>query len=87
MVEKPKRADAPSNLIMIGVYIFPKSFFEAFEKTVLESNGEYSVTDIFAYIGQSTKAMPYISPYKFWDVGTRELWLQANNDIVHTDMY
>jgi UTP--glucose-1-phosphate uridylyltransferase len=87
MVEKPAREDAPSNLIMIGVYIFPKIFFDAFEHTQMEGNGEYSVTDFFAYMFARSKAVPYLSTYKFRDVGTRELWLEANISIVDTDMY
>lgn len=45
MVEKPAFADAPSDLAIIGRYIFTPDIFAAIEKTEPGSGGEIQITD------------------------------------------
>ena len=45
MVEKPKFADAPSDLAIIGRYIFTPDIFAAIEKTKPGAGGEIQITD------------------------------------------
>jgi len=45
MVEKPAFADAPSDLAIIGRYIFTPDIFEAIEQTAPGSGGEIQITD------------------------------------------
>jgi UTP--glucose-1-phosphate uridylyltransferase len=45
MVEKPAFADAPSDLAIIGRYIFTPDIFEAIEKTEPGAGGEIQITD------------------------------------------
>lgn len=45
MVEKPAFADAPSDLAIIGRYIFTPDIFDAIEKTSPGSGGEIQITD------------------------------------------
>ena len=45
MVEKPPFAEAPSNLAIIGRYIFTPDIFEAIEQTKPGSGGEIQITD------------------------------------------
>lgn len=45
MVEKPAYADAPSDLAIIGRYIFTPDIFEAIEQTPPGSGGEIQITD------------------------------------------
>ncbi|MEO6051404.1 MAG: UTP--glucose-1-phosphate uridylyltransferase GalU [Pyrinomonadaceae bacterium] len=45
MVEKPAYADAPSDLAIIGRYIFTSDIFEAIEQTPPGSGGEIQITD------------------------------------------
>jgi UTP--glucose-1-phosphate uridylyltransferase len=45
MVEKPALADAPSDLAIIGRYIFTPDIFEAIERTEPGSGGEIQITD------------------------------------------
>ena len=45
MVEKPGYADAPSDLAIIGRYIFTPDIFEAIEQTTPGSGGEIQITD------------------------------------------
>ncbi len=45
MVEKPSFANAPSDLAIIGRYIFTPDIFEAIEKTEPGAGGEIQITD------------------------------------------
>lgn len=45
MVEKPAYKDAPSDLAIIGRYIFTPDIFEAIERTEPGSGGEIQITD------------------------------------------
>lgn len=45
MVEKPAFAEAPSDLAIIGRYIFTPDIFEAIEQTTPGSGGEIQITD------------------------------------------
>jgi glucose-1-phosphate thymidylyltransferase long form len=45
MVEKPQPKDAPSNLGIIGVYLFSSSIFKAIKKIKPGVNNEYQLTD------------------------------------------
>jgi len=45
MVEKPAFADAPSDLAIIGRYIFTPDIFDAIERTEAGSGGEIQITD------------------------------------------
>ena len=45
IVEKPKKEEAPSNLINTGIYIFNKDIFDKIAKTEVSPRGEYEITD------------------------------------------
>ncbi len=45
MVEKPRFADAPSDLAIIGRYIFTPDIFDAIEQTEPGAGGEIQITD------------------------------------------
>lgn len=45
IVEKPKRDEAPSNLVNTGIYIFNNDIFEKIAKTEISERGEYEITD------------------------------------------
>jgi UTP--glucose-1-phosphate uridylyltransferase len=45
LVEKPARADAPSNLAIIGRYILTPDIFEALKATSKDQSGEIQLTD------------------------------------------
>ncbi len=45
MVEKPELSEAPSDLAILGRYIFTPDIFQAIEKTVPGAGGEIQITD------------------------------------------
>jgi len=50
IVEKPKPADAPSNLGVVGRYILTPTIFQLLENTVHGSGGEIQLTDAIAQL-------------------------------------
>jgi glucose-1-phosphate thymidylyltransferase len=77
VVEKPK--DPPSNLAIVGVYLFRASVFDAIEKITPSARGEYEITDAIQELINADKA---ITPYKIqgWyiDAGKPEPIILAN---------
>ncbi|MFI7597053.1 UTP--glucose-1-phosphate uridylyltransferase [Actinoplanes sp. NPDC049681] len=50
LVEKPKPAEAPSNLAVVGRYVLPGSIFDAIQNTKPGSGGEIQLTDAMAQL-------------------------------------
>lgn len=77
IVEKPKMADAPSNLGVVGRYILMPEIFEALEKKTLGANGEIQLTDaIQALLAQQPVYALAFSGTRY-DCGTKLGYLQA----------
>ena len=66
MVEKPKPADAPSNLAVVGRYVLPGSIFGLLEQTTPGAGGEIQLTDAIEAL---LKAQGKVLAYRF--EGTR----------------
>jgi UTP--glucose-1-phosphate uridylyltransferase len=66
MVEKPKPADAPSNLAVVGRYVLPREIFGFLERTRPGAGGEIQLTDA---IENLLKDKGQVLSYKF--EGTR----------------
>ena len=81
IIEKPKVEDAPSNLVCNWVYLLPKNIFDYIRKTPLSSNGnEYLLPDTLnLFMKENEVYMLKTDP--FWDVGSIDLWMKANNKI------
>jgi len=79
MVEKPDPEDAPSNLAIIGRYVFTPDIFRTIEETEPGKNGELQITD--ALLNHSKKGM--VLAYKFkgerFDCGSVDGFVQATN--------
>jgi UTP--glucose-1-phosphate uridylyltransferase len=60
MVEKPKPADAPSNLAVVGRYVLPSRIFQLLEQTTPGAGGEIQLTDaIEALLLEQGKVLAY----------------------------
>lgn len=60
MVEKPKPADAPSNLAVVGRYVLPARIFQLLEQTTPGAGGEIQLTDaIDALLKEQSKVLAY----------------------------
>jgi len=86
IVEKPNAADAPSDLAIIGRYIFPRQLMEVIADTPAGKAGEVQLTDAIVRLMQSgTNIAGYLVDGPRFDAGTPVGWLQANNYLASYD--
>ena len=78
MVEKPKREDAPSNLIISGRYILQPEIFAEIEKQEPGAGGEIQITDAMIRLmaRQSFRGLKYAGTT--YDCGDKIGFLSAN---------
>jgi glucose-1-phosphate thymidylyltransferase len=77
LVEKPK--DPPSDLALVGVYMFNPSIFEAAHAIEPSARGELEITDaIDALIAKDRRVEPHIVKGWWKDTGRLEDMLEAN---------
>ena len=70
IVEKPKREEAPSNLVNAGIYIFNKDIFDKIRETEISERGEYEITDSVSLQIEDNKTVIGHKTSKDWiDVG------------------
>lgn len=75
--EKPKVP--PSNLAVIGAYVFESCILEAFDHISPSKRGEYEITDAIQWLIDSGHSVSFSLTRKpYSDVGTAERWLEAN---------
>lgn len=86
VVEKPK--DPPSNLAIVGVYLFRSSVFEAIDKLEPSARGEYEITDAIQELINADKT---IQPYRIqgWyiDAGKPDPIILANQLVLEDVPY
>ncbi len=81
IVEKPKRADAPSNLAVSGRYLFPPDIFDALERIEPGAGGELQLTDAIALLMKSQPVYGAICTYGRHDVGKKIDFLKATVEL------
>lgn len=77
MVEKPKAADAPSNLAIIGRYVLTPEIFDAIEQVPPGSGGEIQLTDGLRTLLRSRPIYGYKFEGKRYDAGDKLGFLTA----------
>jgi UTP--glucose-1-phosphate uridylyltransferase len=77
MVEKPKLADAPSNLAIIGRYILTPAIFEVLDQTPLGAGGELQLTDAMRLLLKQEKIFGYRYEGRRHDAGDKLGFLKA----------
>lgn len=77
MVEKPKAADAPSNLAIIGRYILTPEIFECVESIQPGSGGEIQLTDALRYMLRNRPIYGLKFEGKRYDAGDKLGFLKA----------
>ena len=79
MVEKPAPGEAPSNLAIIGRYIFTPDIFEILESTEPGKNDEIQITDALLHQARHGAVMAYRFAGKRFDCGSVEGFVEATN--------
>jgi len=77
MVEKPKAAEAPSNLAIIGRYVLTPDIFECIESIAPGSGGEIQLTDAMKYMLRNRPVYGLKFDGKRFDAGDKLGFLKA----------
>jgi UTP--glucose-1-phosphate uridylyltransferase len=77
VVEKPKAADAPSNLAIIGRYILTPQIFALLENTRSGSGGEIQLTDGIRLLLEQQPVYAYMIEGRRHDAGDKLGFLKA----------
>jgi len=86
MVEKPKPADAPSNLAVVGRYVLPPRIFALLEQTVPGAGGEIQLTDaIDALLKEQGKVLAYRFEGTRFDCGNKAGLVRATMQMALQD--
>ena len=77
IVEKPKPADAPSNLAVVGRYILTPAIFDLLRHTQAGAGGEIQLTDAIATLLQQETVLALAFSGLRYDCGSKLGYLQA----------
>lgn len=77
IVEKPKPADAPSTLAVVGRYVLSPTIFQKLETTQHGAGGEIQLTDGIAALLGEEQVFAYAFEGKRYDCGSKLGYLEA----------
>lgn len=77
IIEKPAEEDAPSNLAVVGRYIFSPDIWEALEYTPLGAGDEIQLTDAIAILMKTQPVNAYHIVGRSHDCGNKLGYMQA----------
>lgn len=78
LIEKPKPANAPSTLAVVGRYVLSNTIFEHLEKIKPGSGGEIQLTDAIASLLNEENVLAYRYEGTRYDCGSKLGYLQAS---------
>ncbi len=81
LVEKPKPADAPSNLAITGRYVLPPAIFDCLERTEPGAGGEIQLTDAMRILAKEQGLWAYIYEGISYDAGEKLGFLKATVEL------
>jgi UTP--glucose-1-phosphate uridylyltransferase len=77
IVEKPKPADAPSNLAVVGRYVLTPRIFTHLRQIERGAGGELQLTDAIAALLKEQQVLAYAFDGKRYDCGSKVGYLEA----------
>ncbi|HEY0400331.1 MAG TPA: UTP--glucose-1-phosphate uridylyltransferase GalU [Acidimicrobiia bacterium] len=81
IVEKPKPEDAPSNLAVIGRYVFTPEIFDALDRITPGAGGELQLTDAISLLLESQTVFGYTFETGRYDIGKKIDFLRATVEL------
>lgn len=77
-VEKPDPKDAPSDLAIIGRYVFTPEIFDVLAKTKPGKGGEVQLTDAINTLNKTQRVFAHEYKGDRYDVGNKFGWIETN---------
>ena len=81
IVEKPKPEEAPSNLAVIGRYVFTPEIFDALDRITPGAGGELQLTDAIGLLLQTQTVFGYSFETGRYDIGKKIDFLRATVEL------
>ena len=81
IVEKPQPKDAPSNLAVVGRYLFTPRIFDHLENVQPGKGGEIQLTDGIASLMREERVLAYRFQGKRYDCGSKLGYMKANVEL------
>jgi UTP--glucose-1-phosphate uridylyltransferase len=81
IVEKPQPDDAPSNLAVVGRYLFTPRIFDHLETVQPGKGGEIQLTDGIASLMRDERVLAYRFEGKRYDCGSKLGYMKANVEL------
>ena len=81
IVEKPKPEDAPSNLAVIGRYVFTPEIFDALDRITPGAGGELQLTDAISFLLETQTVFGYAFETGRYDIGKKIDFLRATVEL------
>jgi UTP--glucose-1-phosphate uridylyltransferase len=81
LVEKPKPEEAPSNLAVMGRYVFTPEIFEALDRVGPGRGGEIQLTDAMAVLLKEQTIYGHVFEHGRYDIGDKLDYLRATVEL------
>jgi len=81
LVEKPSPKDAPSDLAVIGRYVFHPEIFTHLEKIGPGKGGEYQLTDAMRLLCEKKGLYGFKFKGRRFDIGNKSDWIRATVEL------
>ena len=81
VVEKPAASEAPSNLAVMGRYVFTPEIFGALERVKPGPGGDVQLTDAMALLLQEQEIFGYVFDEVRYDIGQKLDYLRATVEL------
>ena len=81
VVEKPKPEEAPSDLALMGRYVFTPEIFDAIDRVKPGKGGELQLTDAIGLLLDEQAIYGYVFSWGRYDAGNRLDYLRANIEL------
>jgi UTP--glucose-1-phosphate uridylyltransferase len=78
VVEKPQPEDAPSDLALMGRYVFTPEIFDAIDRVKPGKGGELQLTDAIGLLMEEQAVYGYVFSWGRFDAGNKLDYLRAN---------
>jgi UTP--glucose-1-phosphate uridylyltransferase len=81
IVEKPSKEEAPSNLAVIGRYVFTPEIFDSIRATPPDAGGDVQLTDAIGLLAREQAVYAFVFEGARYDIGKKLDYLRATVEL------